>query len=253
MGRGGACGAGDRAQKSICNTSPSEAHASTWDTTDVEVYGRKKQGVALKPSGPVGGPPAGGNLGRAETTLAADLGSGVDDPCATAVQLLKRALTGPPRRVRRERLALAPTAATSPQSWPAPPHRGHHVRNRRQTHRPVVAAAVRCRRGDWRAATDMTDAQVAVVGYAPREWPAGTRLLIRGVRLCRRHDDPRLLVHPHQPRRFQPRPGGRGRTLAPAPHQHRKHHPRQQTRRRAAPPAQSYAPLPGGTTCSPVG
>lgn len=41
-----------------------------------------------------------------ETVLAADLGSGLDDPRATADELLVRALAGLPRRVRRARVAL---------------------------------------------------------------------------------------------------------------------------------------------------
>ncbi|MGH3848089.1 MAG: transposase, partial [Pseudonocardiaceae bacterium] len=36
---------------------------------------------------------------------------------------------------------------------------------------------------DWHTATDMDNAEVAVADYAPRDWPDGTRLLIRRVRL----------------------------------------------------------------------
>ena len=76
------------------------------DTTDVEVYGRKKQGVAYNHQGQRVGRPHVATWAETETTLAADLGSGVDDPRATAEQLLTRALAGLPRRVGRERVAL---------------------------------------------------------------------------------------------------------------------------------------------------
>lgn len=76
------------------------------DTTDVEVYGRKKQGVAYNHQGQRVGRPHVATWAQTETTLAADLGSGLDDPRATAARLLKRALAGLPRRVRREHVAL---------------------------------------------------------------------------------------------------------------------------------------------------
>ncbi|NDV09707.1 hypothetical protein GXW84_35545 [Rhodococcus sp. IEGM 248] len=76
------------------------------DTTDVEVYGRKKDGVAYNHQGQRVGRPHVATWAETETPLAADLGSGLDDPRATAAGLLERALAGLPRRIRRERVAL---------------------------------------------------------------------------------------------------------------------------------------------------
>ena len=62
------------------------------DTTDVEVYGRKKRGVAYNHQGQRVGRPHVAAWAETEIVLAADLGDGTDDPRATAPGLLRRAL-----------------------------------------------------------------------------------------------------------------------------------------------------------------
>src|SRR5436305_6316005 len=62
------------------------------DTTDVEVYGSRKRGVAYNHQGQRVGRPHVAAWAEAETVLAADLGDGTDDPRATAPDLLRRAL-----------------------------------------------------------------------------------------------------------------------------------------------------------------
>jgi hypothetical protein len=62
------------------------------DTTGVEVYGRKKRGVACTHQGQRAGRPHVAAWAETETVLAADLGDGTDDPRATAPDLLRRAL-----------------------------------------------------------------------------------------------------------------------------------------------------------------
>src|SRR5436305_4340001 len=62
------------------------------DTTDVEVYGRKKRGVAWDHQGQRVGRPHVAAWAETEVVLAADLGDGTDDPRATAPGLLRRAL-----------------------------------------------------------------------------------------------------------------------------------------------------------------
>ena len=91
------------------------------DTTDVEVYGRKKDGVDYNYQGQRVGRPHVACWAEIETVLAADLGSGIDDPRATADKLLARALASLPRRIRRARSGCAPTPATSPGDSPGPP------------------------------------------------------------------------------------------------------------------------------------
>ena len=92
------------------------------DTTDVEVYGRKKRGVAYNHQGQRVGRPHVAAWAETEIVLAADLGDGTDDPRATAPDLLRRALACPARGgAGRAGWRCAPTPGTSPGSWPAPP------------------------------------------------------------------------------------------------------------------------------------
>ena len=92
------------------------------DTTDVEVYGRRKRGVAYNHQGQRVGRPHVAAWAETEIVLAADLGDGTDDPRATAPGLLRRALAALPAAARASgRVGCAPTRGTSPGSWPAPP------------------------------------------------------------------------------------------------------------------------------------
>jgi hypothetical protein len=76
-------------------------------TTDVEVYGRKKRGVAYNHQGQRAGRPHVATWAETETVLAADLGDGTDDPRATAPDLLRRAMAALPRRAQAsERVAM---------------------------------------------------------------------------------------------------------------------------------------------------
>jgi hypothetical protein len=154
------------------------------DTTDVEVYGRLKQGVAFNHQGQRVGRPHVATWAEASVVLAADLGSGRDDPRATAPQVLGRALAALPVPARAGRIRLRADA-------------GYFAG---QLARAALFAdiefAIGARRiaplwrlldgvpvDGWTDAIDMTAAQVAVAGYCPNWWPAATRLLIRRVRL----------------------------------------------------------------------
>jgi Transposase DDE domain group 1 len=154
------------------------------DTTDVEVYGRKKRGVAYNYQGERVGRPHVATWAQTETVLAANLGSGVDDPRATASDLLKRALAALPWRISRELVALRADAGYFAGELAGTAHAegiGFAIGAKRVA--PLWRLLSGIAETDWRAAIDMTDAQVAVADYAPRDWPPGTRLLIRRVRL----------------------------------------------------------------------
>lgn len=156
------------------------------DTTDVEVYGRKKQGVAYNYAGQRVGRPHVATWAQTETTLAADLGSGCDDPRASASGVLRRALAGLPAPVR-----AAPDVAVRTDA-------GYFAGElARAAHEEGIGFAIGAKRiaplwrllagiaeDEWGEAIDMDGAQVAVAGYRPHEWPPGTRLLIRRVRLA---------------------------------------------------------------------
>ena len=129
------------------------------DTTDVEVYGRKKRGVAYNHQGQRVGRPHVAAWAEAEVVLAADLGDGTDDPRATAPDLLRRALAALPHRSGlRAGWRCAPTPATSPGSWPAPPT------TRRSRSRSAPSGSRRCG-GCWPGSPRRT-------GMTPSTWTA---------------------------------------------------------------------------------
>ena len=76
------------------------------DASDVEVYGRKKRGVAYNHQGQRCGRPHVATWAEVETVLTAELLSGSDDPRASAAELLRRALAALPEQARRGRVRL---------------------------------------------------------------------------------------------------------------------------------------------------
>ena len=155
------------------------------DTTDVEVYGRQKRGVAYNHQGQRVGRPHVATWAETEAVLAADLGDGTDDPRATAPDLLRRALTALPAAARASgRVAMRADA-------------GYFAGVLARTaHDAKIAFAIGAKRiaplwrllagiaeEDWHDAIEMGNAQVAVADYCPDWWPADTRLLIRRVLL----------------------------------------------------------------------
>ncbi len=154
------------------------------DTTDVEVYGRRKRGVAFNHQGQRVGRPHVAGWAETATVLAADLMAGNDDPRPHAPELLGRALAALPARARAGRIRLRADA-------------GYFAGElARAALFAEVEFAIGARRiaplwrildgvaeTDWTDAIDMPAAQVAVAEYCPDWWPAATRLLIRRVRL----------------------------------------------------------------------
>jgi len=129
------------------------------DTTDVEVYGRKKRGVAYNHQGQRVGRPHVAAWAETEIVLAADLGDGTDDPRATAPDLLRRALAALPAAARAAgRWRCAPTPGTSPGRWPAPPT------TRTSASRSAPSGSRRCG-GCWPASPNRT-------GTTPLTWTA---------------------------------------------------------------------------------
>jgi hypothetical protein len=191
------------------------------DTTDVEVYGRKKRGVAYNHQGQRAGRPHVAAWAETEIVLAADLGDGTDDPRATAPDLLRRALGALPAAARAGRVAVRADA-------------GYFAGQlARAAHDEKIAFAIGAKRiaplwrlladiaGDgWHDAIEMGNAQVAVAEYCPDWWPADTALLVRRVLLdpaqvsadprSRRrrtlHPDQRALRSPSWPRRERSTP-----------------------------------------------
>jgi len=175
------------------------------DTTDVEVYGRKKRGVAYNHQGQRVGRPHVATWAEAETVLAADLGDGTDDPRATAPGLLRRALAALPQRARQSgRVAMRADAGYFAGALARAAHDEHigfAIGAKRIA--PLWRLLDGIAEDDWHEAIEMDGAQVAVAGYCPDRWPASTRLLIRRVLL----DPAQVSADPRSRRR---------RTLHPA-------------------------------------
>jgi hypothetical protein len=155
------------------------------DTTDVEVYGRKKRGVAYNHQGQRVGRPHVAAWAETEIVLAADLGDGTDDPRATAPDLLRRALACLPAAARTSgRVAMRADAGYFAGALARAAHDAHisfAIGAKRIA--PLWRLLAGIAEDDWHDAIEMDNAQVAVAEYCPDWWPADTRLLIRRVAL----------------------------------------------------------------------
>jgi len=154
------------------------------DTTDVEVYGRKKRGVAYNHQGQRVGRPHVAAWAEAEIVLAADLGDGTDDPRATAPGLLRRALGCLPAAARAGRVAMRADAGYFAGQLARAAHDAHisfAIGAKRIA--PLWRLLAGLAEDAWHDAIDMDNAQVAVAEYCPDWWPEGTALLIRRVAL----------------------------------------------------------------------
>lgn len=152
------------------------------DPTDVEVYGRNKEGVAYNHTGQLVGRPHPVVWAEAGVVVAAELGDGRTDPRPQAPGLIRRGVAALPEGLEApivradsgffdakvahaavtEGCDFAIVAKRSPATWTAA--------------RAVPDDA-------WRPATAMTGAEVAFCGYVPAGWPPGTRCLVRRVRI----------------------------------------------------------------------
>ena len=144
------------------------------DTTDVEVYGRKKRGVAYNHQGQRVGRPHVAAWAETEIVLAADLGDGTDDPRATAPDLLRRALAALPAAARASgRVAMRADAGYFAGQLARAAHDAHiafAIGAKRIA--PLWRLLAGIAEEAWHDAIDMDNAQVAVAEYCPDWWPA---------------------------------------------------------------------------------
>ena len=160
------------------------------DATDVEVYGRKKRGVAYNYQGQRCARPHVATWAETEIPLAADLLEGAEDPRSSVVALLGRAVAALPARIRGRaaqagrKIALRADAGYFAGELARAAH-GHGmvfaIGAKRVT---TMWKALTGIAGDtWTPAISMEGAEVAVSPYRPGGWPPGTMLLVRRVRL----------------------------------------------------------------------
>jgi hypothetical protein len=154
------------------------------DASDVEVYGRRKRGVAYNHQGQRVGRPHVASWAEVETVLAAELLSGNDDPRAHAAGLLRRALAALPEQARRGRVRLRADAGYfAGELARVAFFSGVEFAIGAKRIAPLWRLLDGLAGTDWTDAIDMAGAQVAVADYRPDWWPAKTFLLIRRVRL----------------------------------------------------------------------
>ena len=177
------------------------------DTTDVEVYGRHKRGVAFNHQGQRCGRPHVATWAELATVLAADLMAGNEDPRPHASELLRRALAALPASARTGKIRLRADAGYfAGELARAALLAGVEFAIGAKRIAPLWRVLDGVPEDGWTDAVDMDRAQVAVAAYCPDWWPAATRLLIRRVRLNLDHGqvpaDPRArrrrTLHPDQ-------------------------------------------------------
>ena len=154
------------------------------DTTDVEVYGRKKRGVAYNHQGQRVGRPHVAAWAETTVVLAADLLAGDVDPRPGAPALLRRALAALPPAARAGRVRMRADAGYFAGELARAAHFegiGFAIGGKRIA--PLWRMLDGLSEADWTDAVDMPGGQVAVANYRPEWWPANTRLLVRRVRL----------------------------------------------------------------------
>ena len=160
------------------------------DCTDVEVYGRRKQGVAYNYQGQRVGRPHVAAWAEGGLVLAADLMSGRDDVRPAAGQLLRRALAALPVPVlaaarqgdRRVRVRADAGYFTADLAWAAL-EAGCDYAIAAKRNKAAWRAYAAVPEQAWQPAKGMHGAFVAVLDYRPEGWPPETYTIVRRVRV----------------------------------------------------------------------
>ncbi|MGH3831434.1 MAG: transposase [Pseudonocardiaceae bacterium] len=140
------------------------------DTTDVEVYGRKKRGVAFNYQGQRCGRPHVASWAQTATALAADLMAGDEDPRGHAPELLRRALAALPAATRSGRIRLRADAGYFAGALArAAMVAGVEFAIGAKRIAPLWRLLTGLVETDWTDASDMPGARVAVTDYSP-DW-----------------------------------------------------------------------------------
>jgi hypothetical protein len=157
-----------------------------FDTTDIEVYGPRKDGVDYNYQGQRCGRAHIGFWAELGVPVVADLGDGRSDPRSTVVGLLRRGLaalpeqtksTGTNVRVRVDGGYFAGELALECLRQGI----GFAIGAKRIA--PVWAELAHIPCDGWVAAIGMDDTEVAVMPYVPAWWPADTACLVRRTRI----------------------------------------------------------------------
>lgn len=153
------------------------------DSSDVEVFGRRKRGVAYTHDGKKAGRPLLVSWARTGLTLAAELLAGNQDPRPHVVALLHRALAVLPAAVCAPPLVRADSGFYSTAFMRAVAAAGGDFAISAPRSAALWRAYAAIPEDAWAEARDMRGAQVAACGYAPAGAPPGTYTIVRRVRV----------------------------------------------------------------------
>ncbi len=159
------------------------------DSTDVEVYGSRKQGVAYNYAGQRSGRPHLATWAEAGVTTAAELLAGNDDVRPRAASMLRRGLAGIPGPVRvkaaaADRLRVRADAGYFTATLAeAAVEEGCDFAIAAKRNTAMWRAYAGIGEPEWADAHDMCGAQVAAADYAPAGWPEDSYTIVRRVRV----------------------------------------------------------------------
>ncbi len=159
------------------------------DSTDVEVYGSRKQGVAYNYAGQRAGRPHLATWAEAGLTTAAELLAGNHDVRPRAADMLRRGLAGIPEQVRAEAAAADRLRVRADAGYftadlaIAAVAEGCDFAVAAKRNTAMWRAYAGIGEAEWADARGMPGAQVAAVDYAPAGWPAQTYTIVRRVRV----------------------------------------------------------------------
>ncbi len=152
------------------------------DPTDIEVYGDQNEGVAYNYAGQRAGRAHPVVWAEAGVVLAAELGSGRDDPRPQAPSLIARAVAALPEGLPRPRVR-ADAGFFDRGVAEAALANGCDFAIAAKRNKAVWRAARTVARQSWQPADGMAGAEVAECPYVPGGWPEGTRTIVRRVRV----------------------------------------------------------------------
>lgn len=154
------------------------------DASDIEVYGKTKQGVGWNYAGVRSGRVHLASWAQAELPLAADLMAGNDDVRPPATELLRRALAVLPSQVCGQPRVRADAGYFDAALANGAVELGCDFAIAAKRNSAAWRALSAIPDTDWQDARDMIGAQVAACDYAPAGWPDGTYTLVRRVKIA---------------------------------------------------------------------
>lgn len=154
------------------------------DSTDVEVYGRSKDGAAHAYTGALTLRPHIGHWAEAGIPLAADLLGGKEDPRSSVVDLLDRAIAALPDGVERIQCRWDAGYFAADLATACIARAVRFAIGAKRT-RPLMTAAAQVPDEAWVPAIGMEDTEVAIIDYLPGSWPgkAGISCIARRTRI----------------------------------------------------------------------